>query len=111
PFRGGHRCNKTYQSCCSLQTGILGGVFTTAARGGAAIGPPPDRFCHVSCGAYARRACADYSLCGSSTSAGHWTGSLCQYPACDLVAHAGTPCPWSGVSMDDPPSALRAGSG
>ena len=31
--------------------------------------------------------------------------------ACHLVADAGTPCPWSGVRMDDPASALRAGSG
>ena len=41
---------------------------------------------------------------------GHWTRRVCQHSACHLVADAGTPCPWSGVRMDDPASALRAGS-
>jgi nitroreductase family protein len=36
--------------------------------------------------------------------------SLCQYSTCHVVADAGTPCPWSGVRMDDPASALRTGS-
>ena len=41
---------------------------------------------------------------------GHGTRSLCQYSACHLVADAGAPCSWSGVSLDDAPSPLRAGS-
>src|SRR5262249_9776032 len=110
-LRGGHRCSQTCRSGYPLQTGILRGVFSTAASGGQPIGPPLDRVRDVSCGAYARGACADYSLCRGTDGPGHWAGSLCQYPACHLVADVGTPCSWGGISMDDLASALRAGSG
>src|SRR5262249_23645641 len=38
------------------------------------------------------------------------TRSLCQPSACHLVTDAGTSCPWRGVSVDNPASALRKGS-
>jgi nitroreductase len=39
----------------------------------------------------------------------HGTRCLRQYPTCHLVADAGTPCAWGGISLDNAPSALRAG--
>jgi hypothetical protein len=107
---GGDRRRKTYGFGCPLQTGILRGVLATAASGGQPIRPPLNRVCDVSRGAYARSPCDHHPLCRSPTRARDGTRSLCQHPACHLVAHAGTPCSWGGVSMDDAPSPLRAGS-